>query len=531
MNQKSELFLRRSINNENGQTLVWAALLFGLLLGVGGLTVDLGHAYVCYRELQASTDAAALAAASQLPITTSNESTNTTISTGTQYGAQSGKNNAYANLNTPLAVTGAVTAVTPGCVIVSGLQQCQGSLLANAVQVKQTVTIPTYFIRVLAVFGIASAKSITLSATSISQMRGAQRGPYNVAIILDSTSSMQNTDGGSNCKGTKIQCAEQGAQILLSEFSPCLPGTTCGTVSSSGNVPQAVDEVSLFTFPAQVPGTQLANDEVYDTSTATCSGGNPDCPTVTNYPDTIALATISSANLTTMDSYYQVVPLSSNYRPSDATATGTNPLTTSTTVNSTTPPSIVNAVGGNSYFGGTNETGMLAEGTEGTYYAGAIFTAQEYLAANARTNATNVIILLGDGDAPGSTVKFAHTGSTYLNSNATYPSSTQMCAQAVNVATTAKAAHTKIYVVGYGVASGGCGLDGGAYTACSALRAIASSDQNFFVDTSSYACPGATSVTMNGSTNTLSDIFTAIVGDLTLPRLLPSGTAFTAMPT
>jgi hypothetical protein len=51
---------------------------------------------------------------------------------------------------------------------------------------------------------------------------------------------------------------------------------------------------------------------------------------------------------------------------------------------------------------------------------------------------------------------------------------------------------------------------------------MASADANFFVDTSSVKCSGATSVTMNGKTNTLSAIFTAIVGDLTLPRLLPN---------
>ena len=83
MSRKGEFFLRRAIHNECGQTLIWTALLFALLLGIGGLVVDVGHAFICYRELQASTDAAALAAASQLPITTSNESSNTVISTGT----------------------------------------------------------------------------------------------------------------------------------------------------------------------------------------------------------------------------------------------------------------------------------------------------------------------------------------------------------------------------------------------------------------------------------------------------------------
>ena len=530
MNRKSE-FLRQSINDESGQTVVWMAFLAALLLGVGGLTVDLGHAYICSRELQASTDAAAMAAASQLPITTSNQTTNTVVATGTQYGSQSGNYNALANLNTPFAVTGVNTTVTPGCVTVSGLAQCSSTLLANAVMVKQTVTIPTMFIKALAAVGISSAKSLTLSSTAFAQMRGAQRGPYDVAMVLDTSQSMTNSDGGSNCTGSKIQCAEQGAQILMSEFSPCLPGGACGT-ATNGNVPNAVDELSIFTFPAQTAGTQVANDEScpsktpseipYPDSTAygTVSHSNPTMPPVGS-----ATGDITTANLATLVSEYQVVPLSSNYRTSDST-TGTSPLTVASGGGTSTNPSIVDAVGGNSYFGGTSScNGMQAKGGEGTFYGGAMFVAQEFLANNSRSNASNVMILLSDGDANGATMG---ASSSNLNnsgsSKGSYPSSTSQCQQAIDIATAAKAAGTKIYVVGYGVASGGCSSDTGL-TACQALRSIASADSNFFVDTSSVKCTGATSVTMNGKTNSLSAIFTAIVGDLTLPRLLPNNVA------
>ncbi len=536
MSEKSRSILRRALDDESGQTLVWVVLLFALLLGMGGLVVDLGRAYISYRELQATTDAAALAAAAQLPISTSNESSNAVSLAATNYSSVSGNYNAFANLNTPIAMTGAAITVTPGCVTVSSAPQCQGGVLANAVQVTQTVTIPTYFIKMLSVLGIQSAKSISLSATSTAQMRGSQRGPYNVALVVDTTASMASSDGGSNCTGSKIQCAEQGAQILLSEFSPCLPGAACGS-ATNGNVTYPVDEVSLFTFPAQTAGTQVTNDESYNTNTSTnCSGRNPNpgCPSVIPYPDTIALTStlpLSTANLNTLLSEYQVVPLSSNYRSSDTAATGTTPLTTSSTVSSTSP-SIVNAVGGNGYFGGTKETGMMALGGENTFFAGALFTAQQYLAANSRPNAQNVIILLSDGDANGGTM-----GSSDLNSDGSYPSAIDQCQQAIDIATAAKAAGTEIYVVGYGVAGGGCEVDGtynrrgqlvqDGLTACSTLAQIASSPQNFFVDTSSVSCPGATSVTMNGKKNSLSAIFSAIVWDLTFPRLLPNNVAET----
>ncbi len=540
MNRKSESLLHQAIHNESGQTLVWAALLLALMFGVGGLVVDLGHSYICYRELQASTDAAALAAASQLPITTSNESSNTVSSTGTKFSSVSGNYNAYGNLNTPIAATGAAITITPGCVSEANLPQCDSSLLANAVEVTQTVTIPTYFIKMLSVLGVQSAKSLTLSATAFAQMRGAQRGPYNVAIVMDATGSMSYPDGGSNCTGTKAQCAEQGAQILVSEFSPCLPGlSNCGTVTN-GNVVSPVDEVSLFTFPASTAGTQVSYDQ---TCNATQTSSNPWPYPLIKYPDSTAYGTVShsnpsmpsitTANLNTLVSQYQVAPLSSNYRSSDSPATGQNPLTIANSGVDANDPSLVNAIGGNSNFGGSSCTGTYVcqqyttagnPGCVSTYFAGALFTAQEYLVANARTNATNVIILLSDGDANGGTMSASNSN---LNSSGNYPSKTHQCQQAIDVATAAKAAGTKIYTVGYGVSSGGCSTDS-SLTACKTLQQIASSNTDFFVDTSSVKCSGATSVTMGGATDSLSAIFTAIAGDLTLPRLLPNTIAFTA---
>jgi Flp pilus assembly protein TadG len=541
MNRKNEFFLRRSIHGESGQTLVWSALLFALLLGVGGVTVDLGRAYVAYRELQASTDAAALAAAAQLPITTANKTSNTVSSSATQFSSVSGSYNAYPNLNTPIAITGAAITVTPGCVNEANLPQCTTTLLANAVQVTQTVTIPTFFIRALNAFGVKSAKSVTLSSTATAQMRGAQRGPYNVAIVMDATGSMSYPDGGSNCSGTKAQCAEQGAQILISEFSPCLPGLSdCGTVTN-GNVLNAVDEVSLFTFPASAAGTQVSYDQ---TCNATQTSTNPWPYPLIQYPDSTAYGTVShsnptmptvtQANLNTLVSQYQVAPLSSNYRSSDSPATGSNPLTIANSGVDANNPSIVNAIGGNTHFGGSSCTGTYVcaqyatagnPGCVSTFFAGALFTAQEYLTANARPNATNVIILLSDGDSNGGTMSASNSN---LSSSGNYPSKTHQCQQAIDVATAAKAAGTQIYTVGYGVASGGCSTDS-SLTACKTLRSIASSDTHFFADTSSIKCTGATSVTMDGDVDTLGAIFTAIAGDMTIPRLLPNNIPFTAM--
>jgi Flp pilus assembly protein TadG len=516
MKPKAVLLLRGIVRDDSGVSMAWAALLLPLILGVGGLGVDLGYAYIGYRELQISTDAAAMAAAAALPNTTAATTAATTFSSAP------GNRNAYPILNTPYAAADAQITVTPGCITMSGLPACGSGFTSNAVKVTQTASVRTFFIRALSAFGYNSAKSINLKATAIAAMRGAQRGPYNVAILIDTTASMAQNDGGSNCTGTKVACAEQGAQIMLSQLSPCLPNTTCGT-ATNGNVAYPVDEVALFTFPAQTAGTQLAKDQ-------TCSGTAIQ-PSVISYPDSKALGTLTSlpnsTNLATLVSTYGVVPLVSNYRTSDST-TGTNPLTINNSV-SASSPSIVNAVGGNSYFGGSSCAGMYAKGGVSTYYAGSLFTAWRYLTANARANAENVIVILSDGDANGSTMGATSTNlyNASGSTQGTYPSSYKQCKQGIDVAAAAKTAGTKIYTVGYGVASGGCSGDSGI-TACSALRSMASSDSNFFVDTSSVNCTGARTVVMNGKTNSLSAIFSAIVGDLTQPRLVPNTMAFTA---
>jgi Flp pilus assembly protein TadG len=523
--------------DQGGAVAVWWAMLIPLACGVGGIVVDVGYAYTCQRELQMSTNAAAMAAAAQLPTVSSAQSA------GYQFSAEAASGSLPKGINYYNNLPNVTASVVTGCVSITYLPACGGSITANAVQVTETTTIPTFFMKAMTIFGIKGLGAINLSARTTAVMRGAQRGPYNVAIVMDATGSMSYTDGGSNCTGSKAQCAEQGAQILLSEFSPCLPGlSNCGT-ATNGNVNNAVDEVSFFTFPAYVAGTQVAGPE-------TCNSTQSNTWTnyLEKYPDSTSYATvyhsnptmpgigsgsgqITTANLNTLVSQYQVAPLESNYRTSDVSSSSTNPLTIANSGVSSSNPSIVNAVGGNSYFGGTGCTGAYVcpqaqnngAGCVSTYFAGALFTAQEYLANNARANASNVIILLSDGDANGGRMG---AGSTHLNSNGNYPSSTRQCQQAVDIATAAKAAGTKIYVVGYGVTSGGCATDSG-YSACSTLRSIASSDSKFFVDTSSVKCSGATTVTMNGKANSLSAIFSAIAGDLTLPRMVPNTIAFT----
>jgi len=63
MKQAIRSLVRKALRDQSGQTLPFIALAMTSLLGVGGLVVDVGHAYVVRSQLQNSANAAALAAA------------------------------------------------------------------------------------------------------------------------------------------------------------------------------------------------------------------------------------------------------------------------------------------------------------------------------------------------------------------------------------------------------------------------------------------------------------------------------------
>lgn len=77
MNRKSNLHDRPVRNGQRGQSLVLMAALLVVLLSMAALTIDLGNVYFSYRQLQAATDAAAIAGAEDLP----NNSATTTAAT------------------------------------------------------------------------------------------------------------------------------------------------------------------------------------------------------------------------------------------------------------------------------------------------------------------------------------------------------------------------------------------------------------------------------------------------------------------
>jgi len=475
--------------DQSGQMLPVVAFMMVTLLGLAGIVTDFGHALFSYRELQASTNAAALAAAAGLPNQT------TASSYATSYSSASGKNNAYSNLTlsgSPLVSFKCVTSMSglAGCITDTG----GGSTTANAVQVIQRASVPTTFL------GLLGLKAMPIAATATAAMRGAPTVQYNVAIIVDATRSMSDTDSDSQCNNTRLSCALTGLRILLQDLTPCT-SSGCGTLSS-GNYAHALDRVSLFTFPNVTTGT-VSHDY--------CSGGSS-TPTPSVYTFPTSSSSSWSSGYSPTGSTYQITPFSSDYQTTSS-STGVPTGTLSTTSN------LSIAAGANS----SSCAGMSNPGGEGTYYAGVIYAAQAALTAEqalpGNSGSQNVMILLSDGDA---TSTQSQMGSSATNSG-TYPSYNHECQQAVTAAQAATAAGTTVYAVAYGATSSGCSSDVSPYNSpCYTMQHIASSSTTFFSD---YTATGGSSTCVASSrpTTQLNQIFSYIAGDFSHARLIPNG--------
>jgi Flp pilus assembly protein TadG len=99
MNPKRHSSILRLVADERGQIIPWMSFLSVLVIGAAGITIDLGHAFVCYRQLQATTDAAALAGAYALGI--GNSTTDTVKSAVDLYASTANGANFNTNLPSP----------------------------------------------------------------------------------------------------------------------------------------------------------------------------------------------------------------------------------------------------------------------------------------------------------------------------------------------------------------------------------------------------------------------------------------------
>lgn len=489
--------LRCVLRDESAQVLPWMVLLVALFLGFAGLTIDLGHAYVCKAELQASTDAAALAGGTALAAP--NATTATVTAAARAYSS-------YATGANATPVLPSVTFPAPKFECLNTLIKqnilCAGSATNyNAIQVTQTATITTFFIQALNVFKAQPMTSMTLTATSTAAMKGAG-SQYNVALLIDTTGSMGGGDGDGNCSGTRIVCAQQGAQILLQSLTPC---TISGGSSCTG-----YDNVSVFTYP-NVDYSSVSNDY---TCTTGKHGTTQGTPTIDPYSTPSATATSYAP---TSGATYQVVGFSHDYSSNNSSG---GALSTSSDLSI--------AVGASGLSGCP---GMQAKGGEGTYFAGAVYAALSALYAEQTSNpgSLNALVILSDGDANAQCTSSNQQIANCLtmNTTGTYPSPINQCQQAITAAQSASST-TTVYTVAYGASTGGyktsqdgCDSDRSGTLAgispCTTLQKMATSAQDFYAD------KGTSCSSTNGALD-LGAIFSTIGASLQNARLIPNNT-------
>lgn len=559
MRKISLSFVWRALNDQCGQTLPFVALGMVAFVGVAGLTIDVGHAYVVRSQLQSSSNAAVLAAAGSVYNT---GATDSATYIANQYSAGANGNENYnAGLGT---VTTTVTTKCLNLLMPKG-STCGSSSPANAIRVTQSAVVQTFFMKL---FGV---KTLTVGATAMASMQGLAQ-PWNVAIILDATGSMSSTDPYCSQSGsTAEQCAMTGIQTMLQGINPCAGGAaSCAASSASANF-----RVSLFTFP-NIPVTSVADDY-------TCSG----TPTAAVYTLPVIPASGSTTAYTPFTytkgtggttlpaETYQVTP--PNVGNADANGFLSDYYSSTGTLNSTSI--LVKAVGNGSTKGCLKppSTSGWPDSQYMTSFAGAIYAAQTALQAeNKATTAlgltsNNAIIFVSDGQANmrydgfpqktstagagGDSVTSA--GTTTYSASATnlagtkgawgqYPDFNAGCQQAIMAAQYAQNAGTRFYAVAYGSEANGCVTDDGTYGSAQVVvtgtlnvpitkasqvipcvvmedmaspGASASSPWYFYTDGSSSA---------NGCTDTshtstdLNSIFGAIGSTFTHPRLLPN---------
>lgn len=487
--------LRRSLRDDAAQTLVMAALVLVLLLGLVGFVVDTGHLYYSYQQLQASTNASAMAAANGLATSYATAEYaaaeySSASSFASQYGYSGTVHNAYANMTvTNFTVTpGCIGSAVPAAANIPCINITDGAgqaTTANAIQVSQTIQVRTYFAPFLGI------PYVNLTAKASALMRGSPAA-YNIALVVDTTGSMNTIDSSCN-NNTRLQCALNGIQTFLQDINPCGFGGCQGAGSNTSNYTNSFDRVALFAFPNgqtnAIPNDYgcngLPQDELNPQPGTSVSNYDNAVPYVfppingafgtTTYVYTyytysyVNYKKVATAHTTTYDVTSEVTNglgdangFMSNYQDGNSLNTGSN---------------LVMALGGKQ-----NCPSIQAPYIDGTYYANSIYQAQAALAAEqaAYPGTQNVMIIIGDGDSnvsydyvnqfnsmvyqasqtnglvpTGKNSYGQNVGTPPSFSNNYYPSWNNDCGQAILAAAYAKEMGTTVYTVAYGSPTGG----------------------------------------------------------------------------
>ena len=278
-------FTRALWHDRRGVAIPLVAVTAVVLFLTAGIALDVGSALAVRSQLQATTDAAAIAGAQEVACSTCTVAG--AIATATNYASVAGSKNVIGKVTVTMA------SGYPQAKCFQSTGASCGVSGANGVIVKQVATVPTNFARLLGI------NSFTLHTTSTAG-GGGPSIPANIMFVLDTTQSMTAPDPA--CGNiTKEDCAKEGIRAIMSALS---------TTS---------DKIGLMVFPGLTSTTPVSKD--YN-----CKPGSLSSNNVAIYGSTPAPV-------------YQISGLSSDYlTPS---SNGGNSQTLNPNSN------LANAVGGN----------------------------------------------------------------------------------------------------------------------------------------------------------------------------------------
>jgi hypothetical protein len=196
----------RRARGESGQILPLVVIALVALLGIAAFSIDVGYAYYAKRQLQAATDAAALAGSQDLPDVAK------AIATATS----------YANANTPANLANSSFTYTAKCTNTAVLAGgCQDSVNPNALVVSGTASTNAWFAKLFGIdhFNVSAHASACSPCSS---------NPVDLVIAIDRTLSMCRPTGpGGTC--TDLDNAKDGVRTMLGILNP--PSTQIGMVA------------------------------------------------------------------------------------------------------------------------------------------------------------------------------------------------------------------------------------------------------------------------------------------------------------
>jgi Flp pilus assembly protein TadG len=186
----------RQARAQRGQILPIVAVALIGLLGICAFSIDVGYAYVAKRQLQAATDAAALAGAQDLPSPTA------TLVTAADYA----KANSPPNL--PAYTFTYQLRCTATAILATG---CNASVNPNELLVTGTGSTNTWFAGLLGI----SHFDVTAHANACSPCSAT---PVDIVVAIDRTGSMCDNTDVNGC--IDLNNAKDGVRTMLKNLSP-----------------------------------------------------------------------------------------------------------------------------------------------------------------------------------------------------------------------------------------------------------------------------------------------------------------------